>query len=116
MSGTSICEIDFEHWATLASSDPQKFEELRQKRISAVISGTTGQRQQRLLGLQWKIDTIRAQHKVSSVAACLAISEIMWDTFHHLAEILKSQSENNLLASTPTQQNNIIAFPENTPK
>ena len=37
MSGNSINNIDFEHWATLASTDPQKFEQLRQDKISAMI-------------------------------------------------------------------------------
>ena len=114
MSGHSICEIDFEHWLTLASSDPQKFEELRKDKISNLINGTSGQRQKRLLGLQWQIDNVRNQHKDSSVAACLAISELMWETFHQLAEVLQSQAESGLTASTPTMQENIITFPEKT--
>ena len=112
MSGHSINEIDFEHWATLAATDPQKFEELRRDKISAIINRTSGQRQQRLLGLQWQIDTVRAQHKDSSVDACLAISELMWETFQHLAEVLQSQAESGLSAPIPAKQANIIAFPE----
>lgn len=112
MSGTSISEIDFEHWATLASTDPQKFEQLRQDKISAVINRASGQRQQRLLGLQWQIDTLREQHKKSSVAACLAISELMWETFQRLADVLQSQAEAGLSAPIPTVQANIIDFPK----
>ena len=114
MSGHSISEIDFEHWSTLASSDPQKFEELRKDKISNLINGTSGQRQKRLLGLQWQIDSVRKQHKDSSVAACLAISELMWETFHQLAEVLQSQAESGLAAPIPTMQENIITFPEKT--
>ena len=113
MTGHLISEIDFEHWVTLASTDPQKFEKLRQDKISAVINRTSGQRQQRLLGLQWKIDTMRAQHKDSSVAACLAISELMWETFQQLAEVLQSQAESGLPVPIPSTQTNIIAFPKN---
>ena len=112
MSGNSTNKIDFEHWAALASSDPQKFEELRKDRISAVINKTSGRRQQRLLGLQWQIDTVRAQHKDSNVAACLAISKLMWETFNELAEVLKIQAETGLSAPPPTKQANVIAFPE----
>ena len=114
MSGSSINEIDFEHWATLASTDPQKFEALRQDKISAVINKTNGRHQQRLLGLQWQIDSLRTRHKNSTVAACLAISELMWDTFNELAEVLRSQAERGLSAPLPTQQTqaNIITFPE----
>lgn len=112
MSGHSINEIDFEYWATLASTNPQKFEELRQDKISAIINRTSGQRQKRLLGLQWQIDTVREQHKDSSEAACLAISELMWQTFQQLAELLQSQAESGLSAPIPAMQANIIDFPE----
>jgi len=112
MSGHSINKIDFERWSMLASSDPQKFEELRKDIISDLINRASSKRQKRLLGLQWRIDTIREQHKDSSVAACLAISELMWDTFQQLAEILQSQAESHLTAPTPKMHANIIAFPD----
>lgn len=112
MSVNSISEIDFEHWATLASTDPQKFEELRQNKISDFINNSSVQRQQRLLGLQWQIDTVRAQHKDSTVAACLAISELMWETFNELSAVLLSQAESGLTAPIPTMQANIINFSE----
>jgi len=111
MSGNSVNDIDFEHWANLASTDPQKFEQLRQDKISAAINRTSGKRQQRLRGLQWQIDTIRDQHKDSALAGCLAISELMWETFEHLAELLQSQAENGLSAPAPKMQANIIPFP-----
>jgi|LGOV01.1.fsa_nt_gb hypothetical protein len=111
MSGDSISNIDFEYWSILASTDPQKFEQLRQDKISAVIDRATSQRQQRLRGLQWKIDRIREQHKDSATAACLAISELMWETFEHLAELLRAQSESALSAPTPAFQANVIPFP-----
>jgi len=113
MSGDSIGSnnIDFEYWSILASTDPQKFEKLRRDKISAVIDRATSQRQQRLRGLQWKIDKIREQHKNSSTAACLAISELMWETFEHLAELLQSQAENGLPSPKPVISENIIPFP-----
>ena len=112
MSEPSVNKIDFEHWATLASTDPQKFEKLRQNKISALINRTTGQRHQRLRGLQWQIDRIREQHKNSSVAACLAISELMWDTFKKLDEVLQSQADDKSPSSVRDRdtQAKIIAF------
>ena len=112
MSEHSIGEIDFEHWVTLASTDPQKFEELRKDRISAVINSASGRRQQRLLGLQWQIDSVREQHKDSSLKACLAVSKLMWETFNELADVLKSQAESGLSEPIPKLQANIIDFPE----
>ena len=111
MSGDSINNIDFEYWSSLASTDPQKFEQLRHDKISAAIDRANSQRQQRLRGLQWKIDQIRNQHKDSAAAACLAISELMWETFEHLAELLQDKAENGLSAPTPAFQSNIIPFP-----
>jgi hypothetical protein len=111
MSGNSVNDIDFDYWAKLASTDPQKFEQLRQDKISATIAKATSQRQKRLRGLQWRIDLIREQHKDSATAACLAISGLMWETFERLAEVLQSQTENGLSASTPPMQVNIIPFP-----
>lgn len=113
MSGNSINEIDFEYWSKLASTDPQKFEQLRRDKISAIIERSTSHRQKRLRGLQWKIDLIREQHKDSATTACLAISELMWETFEHLAELLQTQADNSLSAPTPPLQENIIPFPEN---
>lgn len=113
MSGHLIGEIDFEHWSTLASTDPEKFEELRQNKILALINNSNSQRKQRLLGLQWQIDTIRVRHKDSTVAACLAISQLMWETFNQLSEVLQSQAETGLSPTPPNVKANIILFPEN---
>jgi len=112
MSGNSINDIDFEYWSALASTDPQKFEELRQHQISAIIERASSQHQQRRLrGLQWRIDQIREQHKDSAMAACMAISELMWETFEHLAQLLQSTADYDLPAPTPTIPSNIIPFP-----
>jgi len=111
MSGNFINGINFEDWATLASSDPQKFEQLRLDKISAVIDRTTGHRKRRLLGLQWQIDAIRKLHKDSATAACLAISDIMWETFQQLADVLQSQANSAPTTPTAPNQDNVIPFP-----
>jgi Protein of unknown function (DUF3135) len=110
MSGNSINNIDFERWATLASTDPHKFEQLRQDEISAIIDNASGKRKERLRGLQWKIDSIRDKHKHSTAAACLAISELMWETFEQLAEVLQAQVEGGLSTPVPVMQDNIVPF------
>ena len=113
MSGHSVNDINFEYWAKLASTDPQKFEQLRQDKISAIIEKASSHRQKRLRGLQWRIDQIREQHKNSPTKACLAISELMWETFEHLAGLLRSQAQDGLSAptSSPSIQQNVIPFP-----
>ena len=111
MSGISICEIDFEEWMTLASSEPQSFEQLRQDKISALIESAPKRHQHRLRCLQWRIDQIREKNNASPMAACLAISELMWDTFGQLSDLLQYQAKNGLSAPTPTIQAKIIPFP-----
>ena len=112
MSGNLLNDIDFEYWCELATTDPDKFEELRQDQIAAIIENASSQRQKhRLRCLQWRIDKIREQHKDSAMAACLAISELMWDTFEHLSELLQSTTGGSLSAPTPSMQANIIPFP-----
>ena len=111
MPGDSVNDIDFDYWSNLASTDPQKFEQLRQDKISETIAKASSHRQKRLRGLQWRIDLIRSQHKESATAACLAISELMWETFEQLADILQSQADNGLSTPTPQIQMNIIPFP-----
>ena len=112
MSGHLIGEIDFEHWSTLASTDPRKFEELRQNKILALINNSNSQRKQRLLGLQWQIDTIRARHKDSTVAACLAISQLMWETFNQLSDVLQAQTDTTISPGPSDVTENIVIFPE----
>ena len=112
MSGNSSEDIDFEYWSLLASTDPQKFEQLRHHQIELIIEKAGSVRQQRRLrGLQWRIDKIREQHKDSAMAACIAISELMWETFEHLSELLHTTQECSLSAPTPAMQANIIPFP-----
>ena len=114
MPSNSKNKIDFDHWVNLASSDPEKFEQLRQDKISALIKAASNRQKQRLYGLQWHIDQVRNQHKSSSIGACLAISELMWETMDKLSELLKRQSESNLPASTSIENADIVPFPTQT--
>jgi len=116
MSGNSINDIDFEYWSILASTDPKKFEQLRQDQITAIIEKTSSQRQQRRLrGLQWRIDIIREQHKDSAMAACIAISELMWETFEQLAELLQFTTESGTSTSIPPPPANLTPFTSTSP-
>jgi len=111
MSDISVNHIDFEEWSTLASSDPQKFEQLRQEKISNFIESATQERQQRLQGLQWQIDCTRERHKGSTRASCLAISKLMWQTFEQLSAMIQAQAINEPLADKPVDAANVIPFP-----
>jgi len=111
MTDISIGEIDFEVWASLASSEPQSFEKLRRDKISALINNSTKSNQHRLRCLQWRIDKIRDKNKGSPMDSCLAISELMWDTFQQLSNLLQDKAENGSSAPRPAMQASIIPFP-----
>lgn len=111
MTSISICNVDFDSWATLASSDPQRFEQLRQDKLSDYINRAPESRQQRLRGLQWRIDKLREQNKDSPMVSCLLISELMWDTFEHLSQLLQIQAENGYNAPISLPSADIVPFP-----
>jgi hypothetical protein len=111
MTSSSICEFDFEKWALLASSDPESFEQLRHDKIMAVIEKATSTHQQRLRKLQWRIDQVRNKNKTSTMAACLAISDLMWDTFERLNEALQLQGNSRVNSRSVSSDANIIPFP-----
>ncbi|HKJ08805.1 MAG TPA: DUF3135 domain-containing protein [Gammaproteobacteria bacterium] len=71
--------IDFEQWAALAASDPEAFEAQRAQVIDAAIRRAPRPKQQRLRGLQWKLDHVR-QLSGTPMAACLRMSNMMWDS------------------------------------
>ena len=111
MADSSKNHINFEEWSTLASTDPEKFEQLRKDKIANFIRNANKERQQRLKGLQWQIDRTRDKHKGSSVASCIAISKLMWQTFYQLSDTLQSHAKNEPLdiRNVPAK---ILSFPE----
>jgi hypothetical protein len=75
---TTHTEFDFDYWRKLAAEDPQGFEVARRDALMAVISRAGEHRQQRLQGLQWRIDRVR-ETAANPMAACVKISSMMWD-------------------------------------
>ena len=75
--------FDFEAWANLAKSDPERFEAYRADTIEAMINNSPDDKQQQLRCLQWRVDRTR-ELKRTPMAACIAISEMMWGAFHNL--------------------------------
>ena len=71
--------FDFDDWANLARTDPQAFEARRKTLLDAAIDRAPAARQQRLRGLQWRVDQIRRTSS-TPLGACMKISYLMWDT------------------------------------
>ncbi len=90
--------LDFEFWMQLAKDDPEAFEKSRQERVAQLIEQAPTRQRRRLQGLQWQIDQTRKLAR-GPIAACLAISNMMWDSVHQLNE------QQHELATTPLNGN-----------
>jgi len=75
---TSPTPQDFDAWVHLAATDLPAFEIQRRRVIEAAIQQAPAQRQQRLRGLQWKLDQIRHTARTPMVA-CLRMNHMLWD-------------------------------------
>ena len=71
--------FDFEKWSSLASTDPEAFEQYRKQVINNFIQDLPEEKQQRMRCLQWRVDSIRRLAK-TPLAACIEISNMMWDS------------------------------------
>ncbi len=80
--------FDFDRWRALAESDPDAFEAAREAAIREFIQQIPEDRRQRLLGLQWRIDTVRSRAS-NPTAAFLNLSEMMWDSFYRQRAMLQ---------------------------
>ncbi len=78
MSETNYQAFNFEEWMNLAKSDPEEFEKRRKEMINNLICSAPAERQQRLRGLQWRIDMERKKCS-NPLSACIRLSEMMWD-------------------------------------
>jgi hypothetical protein len=70
--------FNFDYWSKLAAEDPQGFEAARRDAVMVLIQRAPHERQQRMQGLQWRIDQVR-DASTNPMAACLKISSMMWD-------------------------------------
>lgn len=74
----ALCLPDFDTLCALAAADPAAFEVRRQEVIDAAIGRASPERQQRLRGLQWRIEQVRSRAS-SPLSACISLSDMMWE-------------------------------------
>ncbi|MDH5784160.1 MAG: DUF3135 domain-containing protein [Chromatiales bacterium] len=110
MSDADRQTMDFEHWSTLASRDPVAFEQLRRELIEEVIDAASQRCQQRLRGLQWRIDQVR-EHSPSPMAACISLSNMMWDAFAGEDGLVETLNRRDSLYRRIRKEATIIPFP-----
>lgn len=71
--------VDFDAWADLARADPDSFERKREDLLEEFFKQIPQKRQQRLRGLQFRIDMERRKAR-SAMGACIKITAMMWDS------------------------------------
>jgi hypothetical protein len=104
--------FDFDHWAELARTDPAAFDLHREAFIDAHLGRYADERRDRLVRLQWRLDTER-ERTSNALGACIHLSKKMWDNFSRLDDLLshvlnnRSLPANQPLAHPPE----VIPFP-----
>ncbi|MEW5756719.1 MAG: DUF3135 domain-containing protein [Pseudomonadota bacterium] len=102
--------IDFDAWVELARNDPEAFEARRRNLLEEFISQAAPAQQRRLRCLQWRVD-IERKRASNPMAACVRISQMMWDSF--VGENGLREAINELYAREPRREKQacLISFP-----
>jgi hypothetical protein len=69
---------DFDAWSALARSDPQAFEDCRDRVINQAILRAPAHKRQRLRRMQWKLNQIRNTSRTPMIA-CLRMNRMLWE-------------------------------------
>ena len=69
---------DFDTWSALARSDPQAFEDCRNRIINEAILRAPVHKQLRLRRMQWKLNQIRNTSRTPMIA-CLRMNRMLWE-------------------------------------
>lgn len=104
----------FKVLSILAQNDPVGFEAERKKILEEYICNAPEAHRQRLRCLQWRIDRVRDRAK-TPLAACIAISEMMWDSFYQLHRLYQdlgmTKTKGRKTAVKPLRSAIILPFP-----
>lgn len=92
---------DFDQLKEMAEHDPEQLEALRVQLCEQVIQGAPEKYRRKLRGLQFRLDMERRRAK-SPMAACIAISGMMHDSFDRLRMALNEATGLSAQAGYPT--------------
>lgn len=77
-----MSDFNFDEWLQLAKTDPEAFEKRRQQAIDELIATAPVKHQQRLQGLQWRVDMERRKYK-DSLVRCQKVFSMMWASVYN---------------------------------
>ena len=102
-------DFDFQRWATLAREDGAEFERQRRAAIDSLIAQAPLSQQQRLRGLQFRLDLERSRSS-TALGACVRMNRLMWESFSHLREQLNSLSKGTPVTAVSTGPARVVPF------
>ena len=92
-------DFDFDLWSKMAQEEPEKFELMRQQLIDDLIAQAPEHFKPRMIGLQWQVDQVRKKAS-NPMAACLRISQKMWNNVVGENGLLNALQEPRKILST----------------
>ncbi len=93
-------DFDPQYWLELAKDDPEAFERARLEAIETFIASAPPEVQDRLRGLQCRIDLERRKAK-TPLGAAVRLQSLMWDRFESLRAALNDLRDMDLTAPQP---------------
>ena len=92
MKLTASQDFDFDSWSKLAGENAAEFERQRLMLIEDALATAPAHMQQRLRGLQFRIDLER-QRAGTFLGAAVRLNSLMWSSFMELRDGLTGLSE-----------------------
>lgn len=99
--------FDFDYWKKLAKHNPELFERKRREALDAVINSAPSRMQQRLRGLQWRVDMERERSK-NPMSSCLRVYNMMWDSVYAKGGLLHSMDKLLSLKASDLEQPSVV--------
>ena len=101
---------DFDTLRRLAVTEPERLDELLHQQIEGLIDRVCPEQQQRLRGLQFRIDCQRQLAK-NNLDSCIRIASMMHASFYSMRSQM-IQLNANLYADQPPvyRENNVVSF------
>lgn len=96
-----MTKFDFDEWLALAKFDPEAFEARRKQVLDEAIQNSSSQQQQRLRGMQWRVDIERNKYK-DSLVRCQKVFSMMWNSVYGEQGLL--QALNGDVETKPSQK------------
>ncbi len=113
MNSASRKAFDFDQWSALARSNPDEFERRRRQLIETVLAEAPGHMQNRLRGLQFRIDMERAKAG-TPLGAAIRLNAMMWSSFNEMRSSLSALVDGTAVPAPPLREATLLQFPRRT--